>query len=266
MDLEWYAVKLAPVARDCKGAGPQGNVRFEKNDVRGHHREKTQMKRNRRVLTLVVALGASILAGCATTSAPRGAAEWDGLVRQPATRLDAVFLKPGAQIGAFESVLLDPVSISFASNWDPTRGTRGVGQLNAADIAGIKEDLAALFQETFRAELGRGGFKLVDEPGPRTLRATAAIIDLFVTAPDTMSPGRTRVYTTNTGRMTLVIELRDSVTGEILARAVDQQSGRGSGMWMVTNSVMNTADARRAIGVWASSLRRALEDVYPQAR
>jgi hypothetical protein len=177
-----------------------------------------------------------------------------------------VFLKPGAQIGAFDSVLLDPVSISFASNWDPNRGTRGVGRLNAADIAGIKQDLAGLFQETFRAELGRGGFKLVEEPGPQTLRATAAIIDLFVTAPDAMSPGRTRVYTANTGRMTLVIELRDSVTGEILARAVDQQSGRGTGMWTVTNSVTNTADARRAIGVWASSLRRAMEDVYPQAR
>ena len=123
-----------------------------------------------------------------------------------------------------------------------------------------------LFQETFRAELGRGGFKLVEEPGPQTLRATAAIIDLYVTAPDAMSPGRTRVYTANTGRMTLVIELRDSITGEILARAVDQQSGRGTGMWTVTNSVMNTADARRAIGIWASSLRRAMEDVYPQAR
>ena len=224
------------------------------------------MKQNRRLLAALVAVGASLLAGCATTSAPRGPAEWDGLVRQSGTRLDAVFLKPGAQIGAFESVLLDPVSVSFASNWDPTRGTRGVGRLNAADIAGIKEDLAGLFQETFRAELGRGGFKLVEEPGPQTLRATAAIVDLFVTAPETMSPGRTRVYTANTGRMTLVIELRDSITGEILARAVDQQGGRSTGMWTVTNSVTNTADARRAIGIWASSLRRAMEEVYPPAK
>ena len=224
------------------------------------------MTRNQRLLVVLVALGASVLAGCATTTAPRGPTEWDGLVRQTGTRLDAVFLKPGAQIGAFDSVILDPVSISFASNWDPTRGARGVGRFSAADIAGIKEDLAGLFQETFRAELGRGGFKLVEEPGPQTLRAEAAIVDLYVTAPDAMTPGRARVYTANTGRMTLVIELRDSVTGEILARAVDQRSGRGTGTWMVTNSVTNTADARRAIGVWASSLRRAMEDVYPQAR
>jgi hypothetical protein len=62
--------------------------------------------------------------------------------------------------------------------------------------------------------------------------------------------------------MTLVAELRDSVTGEILARAVDGRSGRNTGMWTVTNRVTNTADARRAIRVWARALRDALDEVY----
>ena len=90
------------------------------------------MTRNQRLLAALFALAASALAGCATTTAPQGPTEWDGLVRQTGTRLGAVFLKPGAQIGAFDSVILAPVSISFASNWDPSRGTRGVGRLNAA--------------------------------------------------------------------------------------------------------------------------------------
>jgi hypothetical protein len=207
-----------------------------------------------------------VLAGCASTTTPRGAAEWDGLVRQPGTRLNSVFLKPGAEIGAFNSVILEPVDISFASDWDPNRGRRSAGRLSAADLQGIKDDLAALFQETVRAELARGGFKLVQEPGPETLLVTPIIIDLVITAPDTMQPGRGRVYTANTGRMTLVAELRDSLTGEVLARAVDGRSGRGTGMWTVTNSVTNTADARRAIGIWATALRQAMEQVYPQAK
>ena len=74
------------------------------------------MKRNLHLIPVLVALAASVLAGCATTSAPQDPAEWDGLVRQSGTRLHAVFLKPGAQIGAFDSVLLDPVSISFATS------------------------------------------------------------------------------------------------------------------------------------------------------
>ena len=221
------------------------------------------MKYFQRVLVVLLALGATFVAGCETT--PRGPAEWDGLVRQSGTRLDAVFLKPGVDLSAFNSVILSPVEISFAENWDPNRGTRGAARFSAADIAAIRDDLAALFQETFRTELGRGGFRLVGEPGPETLLVTAGIVDLFITAPDAMAPGRGRTYTANTGRMTLVVELRDSVTGEILARAVDRQSGRGTGTWTVTNTVTNTADARRAIGVWASALRNAMTEVYKPA-
>jgi hypothetical protein len=193
--------------------------------------------------------------------------EWDGLVRQPGTRLNAVFVKPDAEIVAYRNVLLDPVEVSFARNWDPNRGGRSqVGRLNASDMQAIQTGLAELFRETFRAELARGGYQLVDETGPDTLRVTASIVDLYVTAPDTMSAGRSRTYTANSGRMTLVAELRDSVTGEILARAVDARSGRSTGAWDITNRATNTNDARRAMGVWARALREALDEMYGRAK
>jgi hypothetical protein len=81
-----------------------------------------------------------------------------------------------------------------------------------------------------------------------------------------MSPGRSRTYTASTGRMTLVAELRDSMTGELLARAVDARSGRSGGTWQVTNRVTNTADARRAMGIWATALRQALDEMYGRAK
>jgi len=218
------------------------------------------MLRIRKVLPLVLAVGATILTGCASTDA---VTEWDGLVRQPNTRLNAVFVKPDAQVVAYRSVMLDPVQVSFDRNWDPNRGTRSTSaRLNADDIASIKSDLAELFREIFRDELARGGYQLVDQPGPETLRVTPAIINLFINAPDTSAPGRTRTYTADSGRMTLVVELRDSETGTLLARAVDTQTGRNAGMWTITNRVTNTADARRAIGVWASALRRGLDELY----
>jgi hypothetical protein len=219
------------------------------------------MTRNRTLLASLLILCATILSGCAS-SRPALPAEWDGLVLQPGTRLGAVFVKPDAEIASYTSVLLDPVEVSFARNWDPNRGGRSLaGRLNASDITEMKAGLADMFRETFRAELERGGYKLVDEVGPDTLRVTAAIVDLFVTAPNAPTPGRTRTYTANTGRMTLVAELRDSVTGEILARVVDAQSGRSTGMWMATSSVTNNADARRAVGIWASALRQGLDGV-----
>jgi len=224
------------------------------------------MIRVRTLLPLLFALCAATLAGCASSSRTTPVEEWDGLVRQPGTRLGAVFVKPDAEIVAYRNVLLDPVQVSFARNWDPNRGGRSqVGRLNAADVTAMKDGLAELFRETFRAELARGGYQLVDEVGPDTLRVSAAIIDLFVTAPDAMSAGRSRTYTANAGRMTLVAELRDSVTGEILARVVDARSGRSTGTWNITNSATNTAEARRAIGVWASALRQGLDELYGRA-
>jgi len=65
--------------------------------------------------------------------------------------------------------------------------------------------------------------------------------------------------------MTLVAELRDSVTGELLARVVDTQRGRQTGTLSFTNSVTNTADARRAIGIWATALRQGLDELYRKA-
>ena len=40
-----------------------------------------------------------------------------------------------------------------------------------------------------------------------------------------MTAGRTQTYTMNAGRMTLVMELRDGPTGQLLARVVDRHVG-----------------------------------------
>ena len=219
------------------------------------------MSRKHLVLPFVAALAAIVMAGCATTQ--RGPAEWDGLVRQPNTRLDAVFVKPDAEIPSYTSVIIAPATVQFARNWDPNRGGRSTSRrLNAADITAIKNDLATMLVDTFREELTAGGYQVVTEPGPDTLLVIPAIVDLYITAPDTMSAGRGRTYTASSGRMTLVLELRDAVTGETLARVVDGQSGRDTGVMTVTDRVTNTADARRAIRTWARALRSGLDSLH----
>jgi hypothetical protein len=129
-------------------------------------------------------------------------------------------------------------------------------------VEAIQTGLATMFRETFSADIARSNFQLVEQAGPDTLRVSAAIVNLFVTAPDTMSAGRSRTYTANSGQMTLVLELRDAVTGELLARAVDTQRGRQTGSMSFTNSVTNTADARRAIGTWSTALTQGLNELY----
>lgn len=212
-------------------------------------------------LSFVAALAAIVLAGCATPQ--RGPSEWDGLVRQPNTRLDAVFLQPDAEIPSYTSMMLAPATVQFARNWDPNRGGRSMSRrLDAADITAIKDNLATMLGDTLRQELTAGGYQVVTEPGPDTLLVIPAIVDLYITAPDTMSAGRSRTYTANSGRMTLVLELRDSVTGETLARVVDGQSGRNIGIMTITNRATNTADAQRAMNIWARALRGGLDSLH----
>lgn len=219
------------------------------------------MSRMQPVLSFAAALAVIVLAGCATTQ--RGPTEWDGLVRQPGTRLGAVFVKPDAEIPSYPSIILAPASVQFARNWDPSRGGRSLSRrLDAADITAIKDSLATMLANTFREELTAGGYQVVTEPGPDTLLVIPAIVDLYVTAPDTMAAGRSRTYTANSGRMTLVLELRDSVTGETLARVVDSQAARGTGVMTITNRVTNTADAQRAIRTWAQALRSGLDSLH----
>jgi hypothetical protein len=219
------------------------------------------MLRRQTFSMLLLVLSAVLTAGCAT-SGSQVPAEWDGLVRQPDTRLRALFLKPDAELSGYTSIKLDPVQVSFARNFDPNRGGRSASRrFDAGDMEAMQSGVATLVQEMFTAELGRGGYTIVEQAGPETLRVSAAVVDLWVTAPDTMAAGRSRTYTANSGRMTLVVEVRDSITGELLARAVDTQTGRSGSTWTVTNRVTNTADARRAVGTWATALRRALDEL-----
>ena len=226
---------------------------------------------NRGSLAFLVLLLCGVLAGGCATTTPQTGEAWDGLVRQPHPRLDAVFVRPDAgakeDLGAFRSVMLEPVQVSFASDFETGRRSGSAARrLDADDLAAIRQSLADLFQQVFREELEAGGYQVVDQPGPETLRVTAAIVDLFISAPDAAQPiGRSRTYTANSGRMTLVVELRDSVTGEILARAVDGRSGRRGGLLTITNRVTNTADARRALRVWAQALREGLDDLYARS-
>ncbi len=222
------------------------------------------MSIKRSTLGLVAMLAALVASGCASTQ--RGPSEWDGLVRLPDTRLHAVFVKPDAEIPAYRNLLLKPAEVRFARNWDPNRGGRSsLNRLDASDLAAIQDGVATMLNDIFREELTAGGYQFVTEPGPDTLIVVPAIVDLYITAPDTMTAGRSRTYSANSGRMTLVLELSDSMTGEVLARVVDTRSGRGTGMMTVTNRVTNTADARRAIRVWAQALRSGLDSLYKGA-
>lgn len=185
----------------------------------------------------------------------------EGLQRVEVKGLDVVYRKPDADLGKYRRLLVRDVDIAFSRGWERDQTAIAKGGYRV-DTDRIKRELAKLFAEVARDELeSKGGYELVNEPGPDVLEVRPSIIDLYINAPDVSrdNPGRVRSYTTSAGRMTLIAELRDSVSGEILARAYDRREDMRSTWWEWTTSITNSQKARIAIRSWASILRETLD-------
>ena len=187
---------------------------------------------------------------------------WDGLERRKAKGIDLLYVRPGAELKAYRSLVVDPVQVAFDKNWDPNRDVRGAsGRLSAADMQEIREKMGSEFRRIFGEELAAAGYDVVAKPLEDTLQVTAALADVYINAPDKMTAGRSYTFTMNAGRMTLVMELRDGPTGQLLARVVDRYAGADSGYAQVTNSVTNSAEFRRVVTAWAKRLVKGLDKV-----
>jgi Protein of unknown function (DUF3313) len=218
-------------------------------------------KNNLACTALLAAL--TLAAGCQTTkpSPIDQASTEDGLVRVQTNAVDAVYKRPEATLKGYSKLLLRPVEVQFAKNWDPGKSGSVLYEMNEPDREKIRTELAQVFRDEVKKDLEKAGYPMVDATGPDVLEIQAAIVNLYINAPDVsmQTAGRTRVYTTDAGEMTLILQLHDSVTGQLLARAYDRRAGTGSGTWNWSNTVTNTAEARRIISIWATELRKALD-------
>jgi hypothetical protein len=204
-------------------------------------------------------LAATCLAFASLSANAAPPESWDGLEYRKTKGLDAVYVRPGVEFRAYRNIVLDPVQVAFDKNWDPNRDSRSLaGRLSAADMQKIRDDMAGEFRRIFGEELGAAGYDVVAKPMEDTLQVTAGLADVYINAPDTMTAGRTYTYTMNAGRMTLVMELRDGPTGQLLARVVDRHVGRETGYAQLTTGVSNSAEFRRAVTAWAQRLVKGL--------
>jgi len=189
----------------------------------------------------------------------------DGLVLVPDRKVAAAYVDPEADFGIYNKIMILDCHVAFKKDWQRDQKRAGSRlSVSSSDMERIKAAVAELFQEVFAEELSKdGGYEIVDTAGDDVLLVRPAIIDLDVTAPDTMSAGRSRTYTTSAGAATLFIELYDSVTGDILARAADRKAAESMGGYLsYSNRVTNKSDARRMMRGWAKLLRERLDEFH----
>jgi len=193
----------------------------------------------------------------------------DGLELVDHDRHQEIYKKPGADFSQYARVAILECYVAFRKNWERDQNRDRVGLSNRVtqkDMDRIKKSLSDEFLKVFTEELENGGYTVVDTGAEDVLVLRPAIIDLDVTAPDTMSPGMTQTFAASAGQMTLYMELYDSVTSAILGRVIDAEAARDHGTMHVSNRVTNQAEADRILRKWADVLVDKLDAVHGKAK
>ena len=184
----------------------------------------------------------------------------EGLERVKDSKLAMVYVEPGADFSQFKRIYLVDTYVAFKKKWrkDQNR-TANPNKISSSDLDKMKSELAGMFRDVFTKVLEEGGYELVNERAEDVLMIKPAIINLDISAPDTLSSSDTRSYSESPGEMTLYLELYDSVTDDLVAKAMDLQTDRETGYFQWQTRVTNRAAANRILTVWANVLKDGLD-------
>jgi hypothetical protein len=226
---------------------------------------KTIHSPSSRLIPLGLAL---VLAGCGTPPAPppAPAVTPEGLVKVEDARADLVYRLPAARLDGYTKVALLEPRIAFRKNWQNeinANSDMDRRPISDKDVQTILDNGRRLLLEEFDRVLTKGGYTVVTEFGPDVLAIRGSILDLDVVAPDpnNMQRAWADIHTNGSGSATLCVELYDSVTRQLLARAFDQKSNANEDAftWSTPrNRATNLADARTALADWAEMLVEGL--------
>jgi len=227
------------------------------------------MKKNYNTLmqnSVVLLFLSLLMGGCAMPSptidtGPNAEVTFDGLHEIQNSTADKAWAMPGVDLSNYTKITLQSAGIEYRPGGESGRTfiarSRG-GPYEVTEEQ--KARLSELAGEVFIEELGKSErFALVNEAGPDVLVVRAALLDVVSYVPPETT-GRSDVYLSTVAEATLVLELRDSITDTILIRAIDRDLAEDmSGMMSESNRVTNTAEVRRLIRGWMSTLRERLD-------
>ena len=215
-------------------------------------------------LALIFAI---VVAGCETApptiqTGPEAELSFDGLHKVDNSQADVAWARPDFDISGYTKIM--PLSGGIEYRQVKDRGRSSLARSQGGPYF-IDDNARARFEElvseVFREELQMiERFEIVDEPGPDVLAVLGALLDVVSYVPPDPIGGRSYVFLSSVGDATLVLELRDSETGTILARSIDRRAAEPIGATLQdSNRVTNAAEVRRLIRHWATRLREGLD-------
>ena len=227
-------------------------------------------EKNTKPLSVALKLLVAVFSiGCTTTaptidSSPTAEVTFDGLHEVLNSVADKAWAKPGVSLSGYTKIKLEGAGVEYRRGGEAGRTWMSRSRGGPYEVTEKqKERFEQTVREAFQEELARSErFTIVDEAGPDVLLIRGALLDVVSYVPPDNISGRVHVFLSSVGEATLVIEIRDSITNAILARAIDRDAAEDlSGGWTESNRVTNTAEVRRLVRRWGRALREGLEGI-----
>ncbi len=162
--------------------------------------------------------------------------------RVPNTAVEYTYINDQADFSRYKKLMSGGLEIYYPENEERPA---------PAEIDRIR----GFFRDAFTNAIG-DAYEIVAEPGPDVLKVRGQVIDMKMTSGGavTDASGRLRDIVAH-GELTFLMEMSDSVTGQVLARAGDKSSDisaeRGDATW---------DDVQRAAEYWAGLFRNWLDN------
>ena len=205
------------------------------------------------------------IAACTTVPSlqegPDAEVSFDGLVGINNSVFKRAWIDPDIDLSVYNKIMPGGAEFEFRA----VRGSAGTSMSTSSrtEFQISEENQQRLIDtvgEIFREELSKSQFfTMTDERGPDVLIIKGALLDIVSRVPPERV-GRSDVFLSSVGEATLVLELRDSISGETLYRAADRRAAEAAGgRGIRANTVTTWNEVRRLARRWATRLREGLD-------
>ncbi len=227
------------------------------------------------IVTLLAAFFASAACTPANPVIESDGPTYDGMVPVRDSGMQEAWVKADINISSYRQILLLPVEVQFRAVRPVTGNLTLAGQDGNFPVSPKNQQrLAETVTTVFREELAQGrNLTLTNQPGTDVLLVRISLLDIVSKVPPE-GAGRTETYLDEFGAATLVLELQDSMSGEILARAVDRRvadpvdgiNGLDTSSLSRANPVTTWSEVRRLSQRWATVVTRRIDQLYNRGR
>ena len=217
----------------------------------------------------LVVIGLTVfVAGCAGEPAlqtgPNAETTFDGLVRIDNARFEAAWIDPDVDLKKYNKIIPGGAEFEFRNVQKMSASAARRSNEKEFWISDTnKQRLVDTVTEVFTEELQKSEhFTVTDEPGPDALIIVGGLHDIVSQVPPE-DVGRSEIWLRSVGEATLVIELRDSLSNEVVYRAVERRAAENVGNQMIrANTATTWAEVRRWARRWAVRLREGLDSIH----